>query len=345
MKKGDSKKLNAWARSHSVVVNFHVKMISLLLLIVILPLEQLFSGQMSNAEIPFMENLQSGTHDDSTISFFKVVDYIGNRWIILGTATFLYYMKDPLHSTKLNIVATLGLYVCSCFNMILREARPYFLSRHIHGYVCSEGFGMPSFSITVATVCYSFILIMYIHRSTVWLRIIAYFSMLLVMILLAISRVMLGANFPHQVVATLIYDYLYITITFTFDFAIQKLAYRSSHNYDKNRHYAIYWFIATLGCLIASLLVYLLFPLHFRLNIEWENNALYDCDTHRTIINSAPLYDSSIIFFLYGAVAGNLQTSKLMPKIWWHGPLWKRFLCFLIAMGVEVAIYFTFSKR
>lgn len=344
MKKADSKKLNAWARSHSVEVNFHVKMISLLLLIVILPLEQLFSRQMSDAEMPFMENLQEGAKDDSTINFFRVVDYIGARWVILATATFLFYLQDPLHSTKLTIVATLGLYLCSCTNMILREPRPYFLSKHVHGHLCSEGFGMPSFSLTVATVCYSFMLIMYIHKRPLWERITAYFATLAIMVLLAFSRVFLGANFPHQVAATLIYDYLYITITFTFDSVIHKLAYKSSHNYDKNRHYSIYWFIAVVGCLLASLLIYLLFPLHFHLNIEWENNALYDCDTHSTIISSAPLYDSSIIFFLYGVVAGNMQTSKIMPQIWWYGPILKRLICFAIAMGVEIAIYFTCSN-
>jgi len=345
MKKAESKKLNAWARSHSVEVNFHVKMVALLLLIVILPLEQLFSRQMGAAELPFMESLQAGGDNQHTIDFFIVVDYIGNRWVILATATFLFYLQDPMHSTKLIIVATLGLYLCSCINMILREPRPYFLSKHVHGHVCSEGFGMPSFSITVATVCYSFILIMYIHRRSLWVRISAYFTMLSLMVLLAFSRVFLGANFPHQVAATLIYDYLYITITFTFDSVIHKLSYKSSHNYAKNLHYSIYWFIAILGCLLASLLIYLLFPLHFHLNIEWENNALYDCDTHSTIINAAPLYDSSIIFFLYGAVAGNMQTSKLMPQIWWYGPVWKRLVCFTVAMGVEIAIYFTCSKN
>ena len=343
MKKGETKKLNAWARSHSVEVNFHVKMVALLLLIIILPLEQLFSRQMADAEASFIENVQ-GSNDSSTVNFFRAVDFLGNLWVLMGTATLLFYVQDPLHSTKLNMVACFSVYLCSCINMVLREPRPYFLSRNIQGHQCSDGFGMPSLALTVATVCYSFILIMYIHRRTLWLRFVAYVAALMLMVLLAFAKVYLGANFPHQVVATLVYDYLYITITFTFDSVIHKLAYRSSHNYDKNRQFSVYWFIATLGCVLASLLVYLLFPLHFHLDIEWENNAMHDCNTHQAIIQAAPLFSTCIIFFLLGAVAGNMHTSKLMPQIWWYGPMWKRLVCFAGAMGVEVAIYFTLSE-
>ena len=342
--KPDAKKLNAWAKKHSVQVNFHVKMVALLLLIIILPLEQLFSSQMANREMHFLENLQSSVSNSYAIDFFKFVGYLGNMWVIQGTATILFYLFDPLHSMKLTIVAAYGVYFASLLNMILREPRPYFLSRAIKGHDCADGFGMPSHSLTVATICYSFMLIMYIHRRSLVLRISAYLGMFLLMLLIAVSRVLLGSNFPHQVVTTLLYDYLYVTMTFTFDSTINKLSYRSSHNYEKNKHYSVYWFIATLGCLLASLFLYMLFPLHFRMDIEWENNAVHDCGSFSGIISAAPLYDSSIIFYVFGVTAGSLQTSKWMPKVWWRGVLWKRVLCSAGAIGVEVAIYFTLSE-
>lgn len=341
--KSEKNKLNAWAQKQSVKVNFNVKMIALLLLIIIMPLEQLFSTQMSENEMHFMEDVQSMTDSQGTINFFKAVGYLGNMWVVQVTATVLFYLFDPIHSMKLTIVAAYGVYLASLLNMILREPRPYFSSSHVRGRDCSDGFGMPSHSLTIATICYSFMLIMYIHRQKLAIRITAYLSAFLLMVLIAASKVIMGSNYPHQVVTTLLYDYLYITMTFTFDSTINKLSYRSCHNYAKNKHYSVYWFIATLGCLLASLLLYQLFPLHFRLDIEWENNAIHECGIHNGIINAAQLYDSAVIFYVYGVCSGNLQTSKWMPKIWWHGTLWKRGVCALIAIGVEVAIFFTLS--
>lgn len=125
--------------------------------------------------------------------FFVFISTLGNEEFYLAAMPLLYWCVSKKAGRILGYIFFIALLVNTILKHALRGPRPFWLDETV-GIVETGGYGIPSGHVQYATIIYLF-LAAWINRGWAW--ILAF----LMIILMALSRVYVGAHFVHDVIA------------------------------------------------------------------------------------------------------------------------------------------------
>lgn len=321
-------------------VNTYVKGLAAVVLLFIVPLEIILRDALERKEGDWMVSLQARDTSEHSRNFFKTVSLLGNRWVFLGLSPFLLHCVDPLKGLKIVLVTGFAMYCEGVLGLIYYEPRPVWVRSDIHMSFCEGGFGMPSATTVLFSVLAVYLLVQYMH-ATNYTKVLAYVSIVIISLLLGFSRVYLGDNFPHQIVITLCYVFVYVTAALALDQTFTKLIKKSAFDYAKNKQNAVYWIIFTLFFLLFAIAIYDIITLGRTINIKYIRNANINCSVSNDLGAPETFEQTAYIFYNLGAVTGCLQITKFRSRTWWKTALWKRFIRAFLMLGLTVGLFFT----
>ena len=326
-------------RKSLVHVNTYVKGLAAAVLLFIVPLEIILRDALERKEGDWLVSLQGKITSEHARNFFKAASLLGNRWVYLGLSPFLIHCVDPLKGLKIVLVAGFAMYCEGVLGLIYYEPRPGWVRDDIRVQLCEGGFGMPSASLVLFSVLAVYLLVQYMHKTN-YIRVIAYVSIVLISLLLSFAKMYLGVNFPHQVVITLCYIFVYVTAALALDQTLTKLVRTSAFDYQENKEIAVYWIITTLFFLLFAIAIYDIITLNRTLNIKYIKNANLNCSVSNDLGAPNTFEQTAYIFYNLGAVTGCLQITKFRPRKWWKTALWKRFTRAFLMLGLTIGLFF-----
>lgn len=312
-----------------------------LVLLLVLPLEQLLRQPLESSGLRVIERIQSGFSHSTWNSFFYVLANWSD-WIILVVAPVVMQFGDPRKGVKVVMVLTLGMYLLSIVNMIYGEPRPFWLSSHVKGYKCSKGYSNPNYTLGMLTCAYFYCTFQYYkHLQLSIQRALLAFGCFLVLVV-SIAQMYEGVTFLHQIVITLCYCFLIVTLTMIFDKYLSHIAYVSAFRYKDNRVHSIYWYIATLALLLAAITVFDLITMQRFINLRWVENANTECKLQADLGYDESFFPSAWVFYNMGILNGSMFVGKYIPGKWWDVSVYLRCIRTLILIGLTIGLHYLF---
>lgn len=327
-------------RRKLVRVNTYVKGLAAVVLLFIVPLEVVLRDSMEGAEGDWIVSLQHGVSNEHVKGFLKAVSLLGDRWVFLGLSCVLMHCVDPLRGLKVVVVTSFGMYCQGVLGLIYYEPRPSWVRSHIHNYTCLEGFGLPSPHLSLSSLLFVYTVVQYIHRANSLTRFLVYSLTVIVITLMGFTRVYLGDNYPHQVVITLCYVFIYLTAALALDLTMTKLVQVSAFGYRKHRKHTVYWCVFTLILLLFAISVYDIITLNRTLIIKYIKNANNDCTVGSGLGETQTFEQTAYIFYTCGAMSGCMFITRYRSGKWWKTPMLKRIARAVLMLGFTVGFYF-----
>ncbi|CAG9326676.1 unnamed protein product [Blepharisma stoltei] len=318
-----------------------VRGISIIMLLFIIPLEGLLESRLISWGKHVVYDFQQDRTDNGKM-FFTIVSYLGGDWTLIFICPAIYHFYDARRGIKLILMINFTMYVTSFLSLLYREPRPYWEDKDIKGVLCLSGFANPSYQVMLGTVIYVSIAIEIFHRSR--FRIIAYGIVVIIATMISIGGVYLGEIFPHQILITLCYCFIYVTVAFAFDKTMMDLSLKSSFNYKTNRTYIVFWFIGTMMLFLGVIGVFQIVTLNSTVNLKWIRNATKHCSLNYDVSGAYSFYHSAWIFYNFGLVTGAMISSKKITMFWGYTKIWKKVIRFLITAGLSVGIKLLFNQ-
>ncbi|CAG9321596.1 unnamed protein product [Blepharisma stoltei] len=317
-----------------------VRILALVTLLFIIPLEGLLREVLSNWGTGFIYDLQQD-RTDSGKDFFRLVSYLGTEWMLIAVAPAFYHLCDPRRGIKVIFISCFSMYLYSFIALFYKEPRPFWVDDDLRSVLCRSGYANPAAEILLGSVLYCTTAIEFFHRSR--FRILAYSLTVTLLILLSCGTVYLGEYFPHQIFITFCYAFIYLTALFVFDKLMMDFTLKSCFNYKTNRVYVVYWFIVTMFLLLGVVSIYDIVTLNHATDISWIKNATTHCNWNYDVGGASTFYKSAWIFYNLGFVTGSMFTAKYLSMFWGCTSLWKSFLRYAISAGISIGIYKLFS--
>eukprot|EP00359_Climacostomum_virens_P006812 CAMPEP_0204914738 /NCGR_PEP_ID=MMETSP1397-20131031/12637_1 /ASSEMBLY_ACC=CAM_ASM_000891 /TAXON_ID=49980 /ORGANISM="Climacostomum Climacostomum virens, Strain Stock W-24" /LENGTH=367 /DNA_ID=CAMNT_0052086447 /DNA_START=983 /DNA_END=2083 /DNA_ORIENTATION=+ len=322
-------------------VNVVARAIAGLLLVIIVPLEVLLQNNLEFYGGKLIYSMQENLHSEGAEAFFNTMNNVGNNLTMLIATAILFHTCEPVKAVKFCIVTCTGMFLASLLNMLYAEPRPYWVYGHIDARFCNRSYATPSYLLVLVQVCVGYMLIEY--KIIRILRIIFGTAFGLLLLLLFYGQLYLGQLFPHQIVITSVFSFVYVIGCLMFDTTLSQIVKRSSFNYKKNRINVVRWYLGTVALLLAAVTIYDEITLGYEINIQWIKHATADCDFEYDVGNSYSFFNSSLIFFQLGLVVGTMFLHRYFSESWWRTDRYKRYLRAFIASGIIVSMYFLFG--
>lgn len=319
-----------------------VKVIAGILLIFFLPLEYLISDSLNHIEKSSMISIQNHRNHTS-VQFFKALTYCGNHVFLIVVFPIMYHFYDARKSMKITLVVCVAMYIYSFLALIYVEPRPFWVTSDITGEICQSGFGEPALEVMLVTVLFVYTVTELVRGRRLIEQISAYAGCLTLSTLFVTSALYLGEHFPHQVIVTLCFSFIYLTSAFALDKYIKSLALKCCFGYNENRKNSVYCFIAVMAMFLAIVSTNSLVTDKKGIDIYWIKHALEHCSSHYQVNGSQSFYVSAWIFYMQGAVFGCMFSAKRLSMFWWMTSYWKRALRTIIAVGFSLGFYTLFG--
>ena len=195
-------------KEEKIKKKFKIKIIiAVLYYILIISTELLYRKKLFSKSIDLEEKIQENYEKDCSFEkFWKLISHIGTAkitmftWVIIFSTFPINYSFQYLQS----IIYTS--YLTNLFKMIYRNNRPYWESEKII-FSCNSGYGNPSghsmtsvcVYLSLATILTDFKIFQKNKKGIIY-KVIIYFLFVIVIIMVMISRIILGAHSINQVI-------------------------------------------------------------------------------------------------------------------------------------------------
>jgi hypothetical protein len=245
----------------------------------------------------------------------KGITFLGDTEFYLLAMPLLYWCIDLALGIRIGII----LLVSGGLNSILKfgfaSPRPFCISADVEPIIEASGFGFPSGHAQNAAGIWG---LLATSVKSVWIKIIA----ILLIILIGISRIILGVHFTHDVIAGWIFGLILLWIFIKFEERIKNWFKRSS----LTNQIIILVIITFLFIAIPLLIV----------------NPLNPPTDHINAICTFNPYDFEGLLTTTGSLFGlGLGVIMLYQTGWFSvdGPIWKRIIRYLVGLTGVLGLY------
>ena len=320
-----------------IKLSLHVKVSAILILLLVIPFTAIFLTpliEIGETGILFLQ--QKFLNELKWETYFKIATDSCGPLMFARWSAVLYFLLDPRPGVKVIAVGCAGSYVCYLLNMLYGEPRPYWESERVKAVLCENGFGEPSVELFLAVVFYFYLVIQLLRKGGSYcLSVVAYSFLALVLCFQALGEVVLGAHFPHQVVITACYAFIFLTFVLSQDSLLTRWCYRCAFGYEKNRKYSVYLVLLAVSLVVVAIIVGQIASPEY-LPSKWLMNAAKGCEKSEMIETY-----SSVTLLLYGAavLTGSMHTSKSLHEFWWNTPLWKGLVRTCLALAFQEVVF------
>ena len=163
-----------------------IKIISITLAIIIIPLEIFVQNVLQDKEGNLIRDFQNGLAGSA--SFLKVFMNIPlvlmTPQVTLLFMILLFLSTDSLIAFKSSILTCFGIYIMTFLKLLYKDGRPFWVEPDIKGYSCAFDFAGPSYHLFILTFFWVYNLVMYCmkYAETVNLPIIYFLASLMVLL-------------------------------------------------------------------------------------------------------------------------------------------------------------------
>ena len=289
----------------------------LILLPIIVITELFYNNFLFNYSLNFELNIQKYL-SDNIIIFFRFITKAGCEYFIFISLIIIIFNFSLIKVIICFFGLTICIYIQSIMKMIYGNSRPFLENHQLFKGICDGGFGNPSGHALVS--CYFYlILINYIINHKYFndraiLKIILTLVFLISLILVILSRLILGLHSINQVIyGSLLGIWIFYAIIYIFKLdKISIIIYRKIYN---NIKYIIYISLFFLLSILIPIIIFFNFNKHLNyleLNYKLDNNCEITKKFRR--FNYDGIFGSLIIISLIGFYIGQFLFWSLTDK-------------------------------
>lgn len=264
--------------------------------------------------IAFVIALQSAA--DVWIAPMRFFSELGTEEFFFLVLPLIYWSVNPALGFRVGLILVTSSMVNYAGKLIFAGPRPYWVSSHVHALWSETSFGIPSGHAQHGVVVWGTIAA-FVRRRWVWI------AALLLIFLIGLSRVFLGAHFPHDVAAGWLLGAL---ILWAFvRYWDRAAAWLSGRTFGQQTLFA---FIVSLIFVAAGLGVTALRS-DYQLPIAWLDNALLAGTDAPAPVDPSGVFTSAGTFF---GLSFGFAWIRLLGGYQAEGPIWKRALRYVLGL-------------
>jgi len=144
-----------------------IKIISMVLAIIVIPLQIFLDKFLTSVEIPMIIAIQSSFGDSTVLlRIFEIPMMLVRPQATMNFMEFLYLTTDSLLAFKTAIISCFGYYILTCLRLMYKDTRPFWLSSDVIGHSCKFDFGSPSYHLYTLVTFWAYNIIMYQMKYT-----------------------------------------------------------------------------------------------------------------------------------------------------------------------------------
>lgn len=255
-----------------------VRVVGSFFLIFIMILERIFSTYTRQYENSFVDAFQEalGIHEYKDVpGFFLYLHQFKYVGLLLAHLYFtLFFGTNALIAFKCLLIHFNTLVIVANLEVMIAEPRPFWDSDGIIGAVCDPSYAFPSYSVFALAFFFW-------YSSHCWdteddegtthcCRNIKIIIFICLISLYSFSCLLMGLNYPSQIILALLYSVMCYFIVIFFEKSINDLVMKSSIQVDSAKKYSIYWLIYLI--LIATLSAAIYTSSNRYVEISWLKN-------------------------------------------------------------------------
>jgi membrane-associated phospholipid phosphatase len=279
------------------------------------------------SSIAFIVAFQSlGTWLTPPMQLFSM---LGNDIFFILVAPVIFWSIDAALGLRLGLFLMISASLNEALKLFMHQPRPYWFSPRVTAFSSESSFGIPSGHAQNAVVVWGTIA-SYIHKAWAWV------TAIVLILLIGLSRMYLAVHFPSDVLAGWLIGAVLLWVLLKSE--------KPFLSWFKPLHRPVQLLLALAGSITLILLNVLARSTLSSWNIpqEWITNALRefpDQMINPLAINGA--FSNAGAFFGLAAGAILLQNSRGSYNA--GGPVWKRFVRYLVGLVGISLIYFGLS--
>jgi membrane-associated phospholipid phosphatase len=261
----------------------------------------------------FLQNL--GSWLKTPMEFFS---FLGTEYFFLFLLPALYWCVEAGTGVRVGIMLLLGSALNDALKLSLHGPRPYWVSSQVIDYARETSFGAPSGHAQIAVGIWG-MLAYRLRRAWGWL------IAILVIVLIAVSRLYLGVHFPFDVILGLLVGALLLWLVIRFWKPVTAWLEKLSLGQK------------ILAAFLASLLLLLLsvIPFLWLKTTNWQPAQAWAQFATGAVTLSGPITNAGTLFGLLAGLAWINQRGGFDAS----GPFWKRLLRFLLGVAGVLVFY------
>ena len=278
----------------------------LILLPIIIISELFYRKQLFSFSLKFELQLKKYLSDFS-LNFFRFITKGGAEYFISLSIIYLFFNFSLIQIFVLLFGLVLSVFIQSLMKIIYGDNRPFLENQKLYNGICDGGFGNPSGHALVC--CYSYLILLnYINnkyfKENKLLKILLSILFLISLLLVIISRIILGLHSINQVIyGSSLGIWIYYLIIHVFKLhKMSMITYRKIYQNIKYIFFISLFFIISILTFIFTSLIF-----NQRLNyIDLNNNLNLHCEKVKQFrrFNNEGIFGCLIIIFLIGLYYG-----------------------------------------
>ena len=205
-----------------------IKIISITLAIIIIPLEIFVQNVLQTAEGDLITSIQDSFGDSQGLKNFMNIPLILVR--PESTCFFmllLYLSTDSLIAFKSAITTCFGIYIITFLKLLYKDGRPFWINPKIKPYECAFDFAGPGYHLYTIVFFWSYNIIMYCMKYAEKVNFKLVYSLFaaltLVGIWIIIAGLYTGTIYIYQNAIGMLYGLIYLVLCMNFDTEIHRM--------------------------------------------------------------------------------------------------------------------------
>jgi membrane-associated phospholipid phosphatase len=246
----------------------------------------------------------------------EAFSFLGSEYFFLILLPALYWCVEAGVGLRVGVILLLSTSVIDSLKMALHGPRPYWISTDVIAYASETSFGVPSGHAQIAVGVWGMIA----ARLRKWW---GWLIAVLIILLIGISRMYLGVHFPHDVILGWVIGIIIFWLVLHY--------WAPAADWAKRMSFGRQILTAFLGSLV--LIVFSLVPYLWLKITNWQAPAAWASHATQAVSLEGALVSGGTLFGFLAGLAWFARRGGFNIE----GPLWKRFLRFLVgAVGILI---------